>query len=286
MVYNLLVMNGMLKNSNAIMKTRLPTTSLCVSLALCLFPVPKAHAAMASITADASSFFFDPSTGGPNGFYEHGTTIQNYQVGYNSTTEENTRNWFIFPIPSLGPGESIGAATVSFYMPIFPPNSGFGYDSHDPTEEFAIFGLSPAAKGFISAAAILDDGGVPDDGPLFDMWWADVDSGPELGSTIVSKADEGGFVTITFTPLGLDVLNAAVGGDLLIGGAVPTLPVDPYTPDLPEGFFHHTHPYGVSAPPGGETDPAELVIDIVPEPTTMMLLSLGGISLLRRRKIQ
>ena len=70
---------------------------------------------------------------------------------------------------------------------------GDGYDSHDVAEEFAIFGLSATAKTFISAADILDDDAVPDDGPLFDMWWGDVLSGPELGSAIVSAADEGGF---------------------------------------------------------------------------------------------
>ncbi|MFK7910973.1 MAG: PEP-CTERM sorting domain-containing protein [Akkermansiaceae bacterium] len=241
-----------------------------------------------SIPADASSFFYDPSTGGANDPYIHGTTIQNYQVGYNATTEENTRNWFIFPLPAIGPGEVIGAATVSFYMPKFTPglpesDVGDGYDSLDPTEEFAIFGLSATAKTFISATDILDDDAVADDGPLFDLWWADVDSGSELGSSIVSAADEGGFVTITFTPLGLSVLNAATGGDFLIGGAVPTLDDGPLL-DEAEGFFHHTHPGGI-APPGGDTESPELIIEIVPEPSGVSLLVVGlvGILVTRRR---
>ena len=92
------------------------------------------------------------------------------------------------------------------------------------------------------------------------------------------------FVTITFTPLGLAVLNDAAGGDFLIGGAVPTLDDGPAI-DLAEGFFHHTHPHGVSAPPGGETAPAELLIDVVPvpEPSYAALLGIGLLGLMGRR---
>ena len=124
MLCNGLIMKGMLKNSSIAMKILPLFPGSIISLVCAVFPAGPVGAAAVSITADASSFFFDPSTGGPNAPYTHGTTIQNYQVGYNSTTEENTRNWFIFPIPAIAPDEVIGAATVSFYMPKIPAQRG------------------------------------------------------------------------------------------------------------------------------------------------------------------
>ena len=248
------------------------------------------HAASGVLAIESltSGFIEEPMPGDGNDPQLLDSSVQNYQAGYNATTDKVTRNWFIFEVPGLAPGESIASATVSLYMPIFipgePSDFGFGYDSTDPSEDFSLFGLSPSQlgdSGFISPAKILDDDGIPDDGGLFDAYFSEITLGIELGGATVEGADNGTFVTIDFMPTGLAHLTASVGGDYLIGGAIMTLGDAPAM-DEAAGIFHHTHPHD-SGPPGGDTPVPVLSIVIIPEPSVSALLGMSMLAMLLKR---
>ena len=253
----------------------------------CLMMVSQAEAVTVAIDSTASSFIKDPAPGAGNAAYTHMMSIQNYQAGYNKTTDETTRNWFIFDIPTIMASESISSATFKLYMPIFLPgdpasDAGFGYSSADASEEFAIFGLSPDASAVISASDVLDDAGVPDDSSMFDAYYPFLVGGELYGSVTVEGADNGTFISMSFSSAGLVALNGSTGSAFMFGGAVVSIDNAPSL-DIAEGLFHHTHPYGFGSP-SFETAAPELILEIIPEPSSSLLLAVSGLLMMTKRK--
>jgi hypothetical protein len=64
----------------------------------------------------------------------HDSTNDNYVVG--NAEDGPYRNFFVFALPVLQPGESISSIDLILYCP-----PGFGYNSSDPTETYQLFTL-------------------------------------------------------------------------------------------------------------------------------------------------
>jgi hypothetical protein len=132
----------------------------------------------------------------------HDPDEPNYIVG---RYDVDYRNFFVFDLSSVT--GTITSATLKLFNPSDRPGSG--YLSPDATETLELYDVS-------TSIASLTDGttGV--------SAFTDLGSGTSFGSTIVSVADNGTFITITLNASALSALNVA-GGLFAIGGAVTTL---------------------------------------------------------------
>jgi len=116
----------------------------------------------------------------------------------------NHRSFFIFSIPPLD-GQVITSATLKVFNP--------DYSSPDPTETLTLFDVDPS-----SVTELLSNAD-----PVSVAVFNDVGSGNIFGQRIVSDADDGQLVEITFNAAGLAALNNAKGGTSGVGGALTTL---------------------------------------------------------------
>ncbi|MEM7411409.1 MAG: PEP-CTERM sorting domain-containing protein [Myxococcota bacterium] len=249
--------------------TRHPRSRVPLAAAIALLVGVGTPAMAATVVVDAVTSGFFKESG--NSAHIVGSTIENYQAGYNKTTDETAKNWFVFDVPTLGPDDFIADAALSLYLPTFPGDAGFGYGSADPEETYTLFTLDAPQLSVIDADLILGDLATGSD---FDTWY------PLLGATgdiaadgPVVKADEGTEVIFPFTMEGLMYLDGSIGGTILFGGLVSSIDNDPSL-DIAEGLFHHTHPGGIGGP---ATPSAKLILDIVtvPEPGTGLLIVFG-----------
>jgi hypothetical protein len=86
----------------------------------------------------------------------------------------------------------------------------------------------------------------------------------------MTAADMGSVVEITLNPAAVAALDSATGL-IGIGGSFTTL----------DGLANNEYTFGTS---GSITDFSQLRITLVPEPSTLLLLGIGAISLLGYRK--
>jgi hypothetical protein len=88
-----------------------------------------------------------------------------------------------------------------------------------------------------------------------------------LGGAPISAAMDGTTLFTPIGPAGLTYLNSFAGGPAIIGGTVPSA----IPPDTPQ------QPFGFTGPdiPGGDPLTPMLVVDVVPEPTTLATLAFG-----------
>lgn len=241
------------------------------TILLFLFCSSPGSAVTVSIDAVTSGFMI----GAGNSDHIVGSTIQNYQAGYNKTTDETAKNWFVFDIPTLLPGEVIIGAAISLYLPTFPPDAGFGYGSGDPSETFTLFTLDAAQLAVIDAPTILGDLAT---GADFDAWFPMLGAGGDIAADgVVTKADEGSSIVLPFSPEAMTYLEGSVGSPVLFGGLVSSID-NPPAADIAEALFHHTHPGGIGGP---STPTPTLILELafIPEPTSTLLLAIGLASL-------
>jgi hypothetical protein len=178
----------------------------------------------------------------------------NILVGQSS--QETHRNYFVFDLTGVTDNVTTAQLVV---------NSPFGsYISPDLTETWTIF-------DYTSAIAILQNQNSSSVGA-----YNDLGSGNAYGSAIVSEASEGIPNGPTF-PVVIDLnataiadINAARGGNFALGGALTTI----NGPDS-QLFFAFS----------SNDEPAQLILNPIPEPGPVLLLSvLSALPLARRRR--
>lgn len=186
----------------------------------------------------------------------------NYIVGDNrgpscNDCSNDVRNFFVFNLSSVS--QPIESAKLALYIYKLIPNTGTddGYKSGDPSENYELHDVVTSLSSLIAGT-----GGVAAHN--------DLGTGVVYGSRTMTAADIGSVVEITLNSNAIFALNAT-HGLFGIGGSITTLdslPNDEYT-------FGHSHENGIPRP--------ELRLTLVPEPSTLLLLGIAAISLLRYR---
>jgi hypothetical protein len=173
---------------------------------------------------------------------------QSYLVG---SLRDQYRNWFVFDLSNVD--MTIGSATLRAYNPIE------GYQSPDPTETWSLFDVTSDMTSLMS-----HNGTSWEDLAIY----RDLGGGTNYGSTLVSAEDNGKFIEVTLNSNAITAMNNTLGL-FAIGGRLTSLSSTGY-----QYLFGQT----------GDNLQVEIVLEAVPEPTTLLLLGLGGLVLRKRRK--
>ena len=222
-------------------------------LRLCVVSVLVAGVPASAATIDATD------TGWYNVSGTHIAQIDNYIVGAGNGTLYH--NFFVFDLTSVT--GLVVSASLELYNPdnILPALKG--YISPDATESYTLYDVStPIAT--VQASNV---------GAAGQAVYNDLGSGVDFGQMTVSAADNGSIVSIVLNAAGLDALNAALGGQFALGGALTTL-----------GGADTEYVFGFSVALGNP-DVRRLVIETsaVPEPALLLLLGPAIAVALRRR---
>lgn len=211
-------------------------------------PGMPAAASVISVVAADSGFYNDTGA--------HAPANENYLTGRFNTVD---RGFWVFDLS--GVSGTVTAATLNLYNPDVSDTLK-GYVSPDPTETLAIFDVT-------TSMASLTTGGVGLLGTFEDLG-----TGVEFGSVVVSAADNGQVVSIVLNAAGVAAINASLGGSIAFGGALTTLGAGP----------DNEYVFGFSATSFAGGDVRRLDLTVVPEPTTLSLLALAVVPLMRRRR--
>jgi hypothetical protein len=185
---------------------------------------------------------------------QHFTTNQNYFVGENrgfgcEVCLADSRNFFVFDLSSVV--TPIASAKLALFVPVQ------GFDSNDGKEAYELHDVGTPI------ATLLDGtGGV--------AAHTDLGSGVVYGVRSMSAADMGSVVEITLSSSAIAAMNSN-HGLFGIGGSIISLD------ELPNNEYTFA---GTSL----GTEVTQLRLTLVPEPSTLLLLGIGAISLLGRRK--
>jgi hypothetical protein len=185
---------------------------------------------------------------------EHDSDNSNYLTG--AYDGRIYRSFFVFDLGSVG--DIITGAELRLFNP------GNGYQSPDPSETLLLFNVSSLIDDLVAAHE--------DDSPEGMAIYEDLGTGVELGSQIVSAADNGQYVSLVLNAAAIAELNAARSGLWAIGGSLTSL----RTPlSDQENVFSFSN----------EFDPGLLVLQTVPipEPSTWALALLGIVGLMTLR---
>jgi large repetitive protein len=191
----------------------------------------------------------------------HDPTGVNYYVGDDSGLPglfDDYRNFFVFDMSTVT--QPIESAKLALFVPRFGGDGGYGYggyESPDPSENYELHDVVTPI-----AALMAGTGGV--------AAWDDLGSGVVYGSRTMTAADNGNVIEITLNSSAIAAMNST-HGLFGIGGSITTLDKLPNF----EGTF------GASA---RNNFVSELRLAYVPEPSTLLLLGIGAISLLGYRK--
>lgn len=259
-----------------IMKTL--SSPLSVIAALCAATSFCSSSILASTISatQVGGFFADGST-------DNSVSFQNYYVGYSTLSSlAERRNFFYFDLTSVT--DPIVAAELTLTM----PDGGLIFGGGDVTEEFVISGSGDA--GYI--AAILD--------PMIDPMSATAlfDSfGVHLGPTAAPLGEIGSFTFDSSVPIplplevviplgaeGLDLINANLGGEVVITGRIADFTPGVPGPEMSEILFGLSDVVDMAGMPTALAVPS-LTVTSVPEPssTTFAVLASTGLFLRRKR---
>jgi hypothetical protein len=229
------------------------------SLGLALFGAITSATAQSIVTIGATDRGYYESTDFSEGFEA------NYIVGHN----DSQRDWFLFDLSSVSPGTIVSAQLMLL-------NPGLSYSI---TEQEGHYYPSAPGTGYGGSSGTYQAWDVStsvndlEHGTTLAATFADLGGGVPYGSQTFSSADDGTFFTINLNSDFLAAAQSALGsGQIAVGGSMDS---------GNSGFI-----FGWSG--GIDMSDTMLVLDIspVPEPSTLALAGLGGLSLLlfRRRK--
>jgi hypothetical protein len=172
----------------------------------------EAYAATTTVTLNASDSGYYTDNG------NHTSLNSFVTVGFGGTacgsSDEEFRDFFVFDLS--GVSDEVVAATLRVQV----PGSGDGYESPDPSEDLSLFEVTTSVPtltaGGLGMTAIYDDLG----------------DGPAYGTRTFTAADETTIVDVALNAAGIAAINAAIGGDFALGGALTTLTSTPPTCEL------------------------------------------------------
>jgi hypothetical protein len=188
----------------------------------------------------------------------HSPANDNYFTGSFAFGNE-LRSFFVFDLSSVS--GTITAAQLQLYNPV--------YSSDNQNETLNLFDVTTSITSLTDGT-----GGV--------AAFNDLGTGTLLGTATVSAADNGQVVNINLNAAGLAVLNAAIGGQVAIGGALNLTTLQPFDRYV-FGFS------GSGDPADGSTridlTTGQVTPNAVPAPAGLVLGLLGvpALGLLRRR---
>lgn len=210
---------------------------------------------------------------GADGSVSNSPGFQNHYVGttfIGSTPIPERRNFFLFDVS--GVSAPIVSAKLKLYVPIAPPDSGMGYISVDPTEDYLVTG-TPFTPAEIATA------GIPP-GVAMAMFGT-FGSGSAYALDTVSIDNLGEDLVMPLSTAALIDLNTArlTSGKWAATGRLTTLgtPPPPFADQL---LFSFTDPTGAVA---ATTPFPRLEFETVPEPATLVAVGAGMACLLRLR---
>jgi len=168
-------------------------------IALVLAGAVPVAAGAATITVDASA------SGAYNAAGARVSTTQNFLTGQFDRVER--RSFFAFDLSGIA-----GTVTAAKLRLHNPELSAFirGYVSPDANEALAFWDVATLAASLLDGSAGVSG-------------YADLGGGTLFGTRSVSAADNGTVIEIDLNAAALAALNAAAGGDFLIGGALTSL---------------------------------------------------------------
>lgn len=223
---------------------------ITMTAALLMGTVAQSHAILISAT-ERGAYRSDTGAFGTGGA---GTASGNYLTGLRSSGVE-FRSFFNFDLSSVS--GTITSATFDISL-----DSTFG-DSPNPFETLGIFDVTTSIADLINNTGGLSA-------------FADLGSGTQFASASVSTTATSGTVSIAMNAAGLSALNAAIGGDFAVGGALTSL----------AGVGVEEFLFGSSL-----NSPATIfdlnITTSVPEPTILALLCFGlvGIGFARKTRV-
>ncbi|MEZ5893568.1 MAG: VPLPA-CTERM sorting domain-containing protein [Parvularculaceae bacterium] len=169
-------------------------TAAGAAIAVVFGAVSAAQAATVDLDASSRGCVIETGAYGcGNSGLPSGNVLTGHHIGH------DYRSFFVFDLSALS--GTVASATFSLQL-----DNQLGYDSPDASEFLAFFALSED-----SINKLLAD--TPDVG-VFD----DMGTGINLGGPSLTAADNGTIVTFALGPLWIDAINAALGGNLGVGG--------------------------------------------------------------------